>query len=220
MSVQTLAMAHPTADEARYYWLQRWAYRFVAPIYDLIALPLASVRPAVVELAGVDEHSRVLDVATGTGSQAIAFAKKAGLVIGIDLSESMLRIARRKNRFPNLILRHADATHLPFRDGAFDVSCISFALHEMPLSIRKRVLREMARVTKVGGTIVVSDYAPPRDRFERLLSRLFQVYEPAEYLEFLDSDVPAWLREAGFDVRTDERKLAGTARILIGHRVT
>ena len=88
----------------------------------------------------------------------------ADAVIGIDLSEAMLRVARRKNGLPNVTFQRADATALPFEDANFDAACVSFALHEMPATIRERVVREMARVTKVGGTVVVVDYALPRNR--------------------------------------------------------
>jgi demethylmenaquinone methyltransferase/2-methoxy-6-polyprenyl-1,4-benzoquinol methylase len=134
----------------------------LAPFYDATMFPLRRLRREVVARSGVDHRSRVLDVATGTGAQAKAFAQRAGEVVGVDLSEAMLRVARKKCRAANLKLLRADATALPFGDGEFDVSCISFALHEMPPTIRARTLLEMARVTKPGGCVIVVDYAAPR----------------------------------------------------------
>ena len=80
----------------------------------------------------------------GNGGTGGAFAEKAGRVVGVDASRPMLVIARRNNRFPNLTFQQADATELPFGDATFDVSCVSFVLHEMPASIRERTVAEMA----------------------------------------------------------------------------
>ena len=181
--------------------------------------PIARLRRRVVRLAGVDPGSRVLDVATGTGAQALAFAAEAGEVVGVDISEAMLRIARRRNRFGNLNFREADATELPFQDGSFDVSCIAFALHEMPVSVRSAALHDMARVTRPTGTIIVVDYALPRNAFARaIVYRLVRLYERDHYADFVRSDLHALLHGAGIGVRDERRALLGGARILVAGR--
>jgi tRNA/tmRNA/rRNA uracil-C5-methylase (TrmA/RlmC/RlmD family) len=88
-----------TEEERAYYSLSRRVYPVFAPFYDAVALPLRKLRHEVTEMVDLGPDARVLDVATGTGSQALAFAAKAREVVGIDLSEAMLRVARRKNRF-------------------------------------------------------------------------------------------------------------------------
>jgi ubiquinone/menaquinone biosynthesis C-methylase UbiE len=207
-----------TDEEREYYALNKRVYAVFAPFYDFVTFPIGKLRRQVAVAACVDARSRVLDVATGTGAQARAFAEKAGEVIGIDLSEVMLRIARRKNRFPNLTFQQADATELPFGDASFDVSCISFALHEMPRSIRERTVAEMARVTKSGGTVLVVDYGPPRNAFGKVLFQLVKLYERDRYVDFIRSDLPALLREAGIEVGDDRAVLLGAVRIVTGSR--
>src|SRR5688572_5350151 len=145
----------PTAEEREYYSLNERVYRSLAPFYDLVVRPIKRLRREVVRISGATAESKILDIATGTGEQACAFATDCREVVGVDISEAMLRRARGKNRFDNLSFLHADATNLPFGDGEFDVSCICFALHEMPPSIREATLREMARVTKSNGRIVI-----------------------------------------------------------------
>ena len=83
----------------------------------------------------------------------MAFAKKGLDVVGIDISEAMLKVARKKNKYLNLKLEVADATKLSIEDNSIDVSCVSFALHDMLLSIREKALQEMVRVTKPKGII-------------------------------------------------------------------
>ena len=179
MIIDQATISTPTAksDEERdYYALNRKVYAVFAHFYDLVALPLRGVRYVVATRAGVEAEARVLDVATGTGGQARAFAERAREVVGVDLAEPMLRIARKKNRAPNLTFRHADATALPFGDGTFDLVSISFALHEMPATIRRRATAEMARVTRLGGKIVVVDYGRPPGLLGDALFHVVKIY--------------------------------------------
>src|SRR5512134_962870 len=150
-----------TDEEREYYSFSRRVYAVFAHVYDAVVFPFRKLRHEVASRVDLPPGARLLDVATGTGQQAFAFAEKAREVVGIDLSEEMLRIARRKNRFSSVSFQQADAAELPFEDDSFDASCVSFALHEMPSSVRKRVLREMARVTRPGGSIAVIDYGLP-----------------------------------------------------------
>ncbi|HEX9295041.1 MAG TPA: methyltransferase domain-containing protein [Polyangiaceae bacterium] len=207
----------PSTDEERdYYALSEHVYAAFAPFYDLVAYPLRKVRGQVATLAGTNSRSRVLDVATGTGSQAIAFAKSAGEVVGIDLSEAMLRIARKKNRAANLKFQRADATELPFEDESFDIACVSFALHEMPDSVRERAVKEVVRVTKPNGTIVVVDYGSPPGVIGSAFFHVVKLFERDHYVEFIHSDLPALLRRAGVEVRAEHHALARAVRILMG----
>ncbi len=105
----------------------------------------------------------MLDVATGTGNQALAFARQGYEVTGIDLSDEMLRVARGKDGCGKTTFIDADASAIPFGDGSFDVSVISFALHDMPAPMREAALGELVRVTVTGGTIMVVDYEIPQE---------------------------------------------------------
>lgn len=128
-------------EQSKYYALTKKAFDFLAPFYNLMTLPLIDVRNHVVAVAGLGKACKILDVATGTGQQAFAFAKSGHEVTGVDLTESMLGIARKHNRHGIVKFDLGDATHLQFEENAFDASCISFALHDMPLNIRASVCR-------------------------------------------------------------------------------
>src|SRR4051812_19143400 len=96
----------------------------------------------LLEAAAVRSGSRVLDVATGPGYVAARAAQRGAAVVAIDLSESMLALARRLH--PALDVRRGDAEALPFDDGAFDAVVGSFVL--LHLGRPEQGAREFARV--------------------------------------------------------------------------
>jgi len=203
-------------EERAYYALNRKVYRWLAPLYDAIAFPLRKLRAEAAGLADARPGVRILDVATGTGEQALAFAALGAEVIGVDISAPMLRVAGRKNQFANATFVEADATALPFADESFDAVSISFAMHEMPEGIRDRVLREMRRVTKPNATILLIDYALPRNALvSAIVFRFVRLYERDHYPEFVRSDLPSTLLRAGLDLREEHPSLFGAARILV-----
>jgi len=203
-------------DEEKYYSLLKMYARVLAPFYDTVTVVISGVRDKVVEFVDARSGSKILDVATGTGKQAFAFAKKGYYVTGIDLSEDMLKVAIKKNNYENVKFEIADATNLPFEDSSFDVSCVSFALHDMILTIREKTLKEMVRVTKPKGTIMVIDYALPRNKISRfLVYNIAKLYEPY-YPEFIKSDLEGLLRKSGIEVRERLPVLLEAGRILKG----
>jgi len=117
MNSAAMTRGNEVDEERAYYDLNKRVYPAFAPFYDLVALPVRRLRHQVVELVGAVDGKRVLDVATGTGSQSLAFAARGAEVAVIDISEAMLRVARRKNHFATLTFRRADATKLPFDRG-------------------------------------------------------------------------------------------------------
>ncbi|MBU4225649.1 MAG: methyltransferase domain-containing protein [Chloroflexi bacterium] len=204
-------------EEKEYYALTKKVFDILAPFYDVVTLPIARVRDKVVDFTNASKGSTILDVATGTGQQALAFAKRGYDVIAIDLTESMLEVARKNNKDGLVKFEAADATHLRFAENSFDVSCVSFALHDMPLTIRERVLKEMVRVTKTDGAIVIVDYALPHNKIGRaLVYRLVSLYEGEYYKKFIASDLEALFRKTGIEIKEELSVLLGTGRILKG----
>ena len=110
--------------------------------------------PHLVEAAGVDAGQSVLDVACGTGVVAREAADRMGghgSVVGLDLNDAMLTVARRLR--PDIEWRQGDAADLPFGDAAFDTVLCQSALMFFP--DRAQAVREMARVARPGGTVAV-----------------------------------------------------------------
>jgi demethylmenaquinone methyltransferase/2-methoxy-6-polyprenyl-1,4-benzoquinol methylase len=159
-------------------------------------------------------RSRVLDVATGTGEQAFAFAQRGHEVVGIDLSEDMLRVAREHNKYSRVTFDVGDAAHMPYEDDQFDVSCVSFALHDMPRSIGESVVKEMARVTKANGIIIIVDYAvPAKNLLYSLFLRIARLGETKYFPEFVQSGLTEVLKTAGIRIIVEVPILAGIGRI-------
>ena len=207
-------------EEKEYYALVKKAFDVLAPFYDVVALPIEGVRDKVVDFTNARDGSTILDVATGTGKQAFAFAKRGYDVIGIDLTESMLRIARKNNENGLVKFEVGDGTHLRFEENSYDVSCVSFALHDMPRAIRERVLKEIVRVTKSNGTLVIVDYALPENKVGRfLIYRLVSFYEGEYYRKFIASDLEVLLGETGIEIKVQLPILLGAGRILKGIKV-
>jgi len=213
-------MTSTSAEEKEYYSLTKKAFDILAPFYNLMTLPLVRVREQVVDFANAGKGSKILDVATGTGQQALAFAKRGYDVIGVDLTESMLQIARKHNKAGLVKFEAADATHLRFDDNSFDVTCVSFALHDMPLPIREKVLQEMLRVTKRDGAIMIVDYALPHNKIGRcLVYRLVTLYEGEYYKKFIASDLETLLWKTGIEIKEKFSVLLGAGRVLKGVKI-
>jgi len=112
----------------------------------------------LVSAARLTGTERVLDIATGPGYIAEAFAKDSREVVGMDLTEAMLDIARARTRersVKNISFRAGDAQNLPFGDGKFDVVVCRLALHHVQQP--GKVVSGMARVCRAGGTVLVED---------------------------------------------------------------
>lgn len=113
-----------------------------------------------------------LDLCTGTGKLAhelLPFVGPSGRVIGIDFSPAMLDLARRRE--PGIEFRLGDVTHLREPDAGIDAVTIGFGLRN--LVDRQTALREMHRVLRPGGRLVVLEFAPPP---RGLLMRAYRFY--------------------------------------------
>lgn len=217
----TLSRHSSTAEEEKYYSQTGLAFKALAPFYDIASSPLLLVRKKIVDMTGAPPGSRVLDVATGTGGQALAFASKGYETVGVDLSEAMLKVASAKNRYTHARFEAADATHLRFDDNSFDVSTISFALHDMPAVVQDKVLKEMVRVTRPEGVIMIVDYALPKNAIGRfLIYRLISLYEYEYYHSFIAADLEALLRKAGIRIQQELPLLLGAARVVKGIKMS
>ena len=119
----------------------------------------------LVELAGIGSGQRVLDVACGTGivaRQAAASVGASGQVVGLDLNDDMLRVARAAaaTTVPPIEWRQGDAGRLPFPDGSFDAVVCEQAIQFFPDP--DAAVREMRRVLSPGGRAAVSVCRPIR----------------------------------------------------------
>ena len=142
-------------------------FKSVAPSYDvmndLMSLGLHRVwKRFALEMSGVREGSRVLDVASGSGDLAAAFARRVGShgqVWMTDINAAMLAVGRDKliDRGVFAPLALCDAEKLPFPADTFDCVSVAFGLRNM--THKERALAEMARVLKPGGRLLVLEFS-------------------------------------------------------------
>jgi SAM-dependent methyltransferase len=142
--------------------------RFVPAIFQEWA-------PDVLDIAGVGPGDRVLDVACGTGVVARAAAERVGpggTVVGVDLNDAMLTVARRLD--PGIEWRQGDVDALPAADGSFDAVVCQMAMMFFPDP--RHALAEMARAARPGGTVAVLvpaelSTSPGYSRFAAVVAR-------------------------------------------------
>ena len=140
----------------------------IAHKYDranrVITFGLDSVwRKKLVKWSEVGGPAKILDGATGTGALAFAFAKARpkAKVVGVDFSLKMLQKARELNALHGLQVefREADIMALPFADNSFDVSAVAYGIRNMENPVL--ALKELARVTKPGGYVMILETGRP-----------------------------------------------------------
>jgi len=217
----------------------------IAPKYDLLNHLLSmnidkGWRRKAMSCIGEQEKGCLLDVACGTGDFSIA-AHRAGVkqVTGIDISENMVEIGKKKVGDLHLAdaieLKTGDCEHMEFATGMFDVVTVAFGVRNF--GDLGAGLREIARVLKPCGKVVILEFSTPRNP---LFRRVYGLYShrllPAiggmiskdrkayEYLPASVDEFPApecfmaMMREAGFkDCRARSQSL-GIAQIYTGEK--
>ncbi len=187
-------------------------FKRLAPVYGFIELFVKDVRKGVVQSIG-KEPKRVLDVACGPGVQTRAIAEAGHSVIGIDLSPDMLRYTKKDDRL-NIQYLQQDATSTNFSDSEFDVSTISFGLHDMPERIAIDVLKEMKRVTKPNGQIIIVEYNSSGSFLSWCFLRLSWFVETKYYWHFVQTGLDSYLKAAGLAERSKTTYLLGNLQLV------
>lgn len=150
-------MEEPTAAESfRSFEVAGWEAR-AEEYHHFFASVTTRVVGCLLDAAGVASGSRVLDVATGPGYVAGACAARGAQVLGVDVAQEMVRLARRLH--PGLEFRAADAERLPFADATFDAVVGNFAV--LHLARPERVVAELVRVLAPGGALALSTWDTP-----------------------------------------------------------
>jgi ubiquinone/menaquinone biosynthesis C-methylase UbiE len=162
------------------------------------------------EASGVQRGARVLDVGCGPGYFARMLAKAVGSegsVVGVDAAPEMTEYANRKaRRLANCQFQPGTAESLAFPDASFDLVVSSLMVHHLPDEIQLQAVREMRRVLRPGGALLLADFTIPERGPWRLVARLsghgvmqrrVPPLEPlvaeAEFTELRSGEAPPWL---------------------------
>ena len=151
-------------------------------------------RKAVVDAVAPQRGERVLDLAAGTGTSSEPFVSAGATVVPCDFSLGMLAVGKRSR--PGLAFTAGDATRLPFADASFDAVTTSFGLRNVVDA--HTALREMARVTRSGGRLVVCEFSHPTTRLFRTVyvEYLMRALPPVARLVSSNPDAYVYLAES------------------------
>lgn len=141
---------------------------------DLLSFGIHKLwKKKAITLSKTKLNDYVLDCASGTGDLAIAFKNKVGTsgkVIASDFNNEMLNIAKEKfaKKQYQIEVLQADVLNLPFEDNSFDVCSIGFGIRNV--DSREGCIKEMARVVRPGGQVVILEFGQPKGFFKYIYS--------------------------------------------------
>lgn len=156
----------------------------------------------LVELTQPQRAWLVLDVSTGAGHTALAFAPRVARIIAIDLTPAMLDAARRladELGVTNIDFKPADAHALPFDDNTFDLVTNRIALHHY--TDARKAIAEMARVCKPGGIVALTDnIVPPDKQTAGYINHFEKLRDPSHNWAFPLVRLEAMFADAGLKI--------------------
>jgi len=133
------------------------SYRIIAPVYDWVLYPfMRGIRRDVLGMVEQLKPDRIIDVCCGTGDQLRLFRGRSMIALGIDYSDAMLKVAARKR--PGISCLKQDAAAMAFADRSFDAAIVSMGLHETGWEQAQEILKEIHRILKPSGRLIVVDY--------------------------------------------------------------
>ena len=150
-------------------------FKSVATRYDIMndLMSLGThrlIKRFTIELSGLRQGNRVLDLAGGTGDLSMRFSPivgKEGHVVLADINAAMLKVGRDRivdrGLQSNITVAQSDAECLPFADNCFDCVCIAYGLRNV--TRKERALESILRVLKPGGRLLVLEFSKPQNRF-------------------------------------------------------
>jgi ubiquinone/menaquinone biosynthesis C-methylase UbiE len=160
----------------------------------------------LLQLAAPAGTERMLDVATGGGHTALAFAPLVAVVTAIDLTPKMLDAASKfvaERGATNISFAVADAENMPFGDATFELVTARIAPHHF--ADPKAFIRESARVLVPGGLFLLDDnMAPEDDELDAFMNRFEQWRDPSHVRAYRPSEWRAWMQESGLRVIAED----------------
>ncbi len=171
-----------------------------APFAEMPAHSDADITRLIQQAARLRPDSLVLDVACGPGLVALALAKVAGHVTGLDLTPAMLDKARelqQQRGLENVSWQLGRADSLPYPDGSFHAVVTRFSFHH--LTDPARALAEMVRVCRFGGRVVVCDVFTTSPEQATEYDRLEKLRDPSHVHALRVDELRALMQAAGFE---------------------
>lgn len=183
-------------------------YKIIAgfsDLLDVIYFRNYENSPRKVVLEAIDTQDKVLDLCTGTATNAIRISqhRAEAKIVGIDISKDMLRVSKGKlkeKNIQNVKLYEMDATNTKFKDECFDKVLISLVLHELEETLAESILKEAMRVLKEDGEIIVTEWEPSKAFWRKVLFLPINILEPKPYRSFIRKDLQEYFGSFGLEI--------------------
>ena len=194
-------------------------YDFRSHLYDkTVAVSEFEYHQKALNKISWEPHMRVLEIATGPGRVLAEIARRvqnAGPVYGIDISPKMLNIAKKrmmKNGYDNVVLEQGDCRQLPWQDNYFDVLYNGYMMDLIPTGEMEPILKEMYRVLKPGGKLIMVNMSKSTEDHYSFLEQLYQCLPKFIVLHIMGNCRPVLMEKpvslAGF-INVEREYLAG-----------
>jgi ubiquinone/menaquinone biosynthesis C-methylase UbiE len=198
-----------------------------APYYDTILDLLtfkqyAGFQKKAVKILAPEKGEKVLDLCSGTGRVASWMLQTVGgegEVVGMDLSERMVEVAKRRyGGFKKMVFLHKDVTKPFGYQNYFDGIFTSFAMHELPEKKRLVALEHSYLALKEKGRMVVADFNPQLSGKAKIISLIFFKLFERGNLNFFSFDHSTMLKKVGFKRIRSFPVLGGILQITFAHK--
>jgi ubiquinone/menaquinone biosynthesis C-methylase UbiE len=209
-----IELADPTprisdTPDSTYSVLTRRVYDVLAPVYTVPSLLFHSyAHTAALAASGVENGSRVLEVAMGSGEmfRKLVEANPDGQTIGIDLSPKMAArsqtIVQRRHPQVHTFCQAADVRFLPFRDGHFDLIVVCYLFELLPTEQIPEALMELQRVLRPGGRLTTILIAQNKRSFNAMY-KVASAVAPAFWGRQMERHTANLLTKAGLAIDSD-----------------
>lgn len=186
-------------------------YKVMAVFYDLLDVIYFrdyENSPRKATLDSISRQDKVLDLCTGTATTSIEISKDRpdAQIVGIDISDNMLRVAKdklQKKHIKNVKLYPMDATKTKFKSKCFDKVLISLVLHELDKPLAEKILREAIRVLKDDGRLIVTEWEQSTTPWRRILFLPIHLLEPKPYRTFVKKDLYQYFEGLGLEIEEE-----------------
>jgi ubiquinone/menaquinone biosynthesis C-methylase UbiE len=187
------------------------SYNIISKFYgllDLIYFRKNNPRTILINKIPNNDY-KLLEIAIGTAENSILLAKNNPKlkIIGIDLSDEMLKIAQNninKNNIMNIELKKMDGANMKFDNGTFDFIIISLLLHELLEDISNKILKECIDVLNNNGKMYILEWEYPKKIIQKILFSVINLLEPIanrEFKQFMKKDLNIYFNKNGFQIK-------------------
>jgi ubiquinone/menaquinone biosynthesis C-methylase UbiE len=160
----------------------------------------------IVNMGSIEHEEWVLDLGCGTGLLTQAIEEKTKRVVGLDLTREMLNEAQLQSKKKNKSILYllGDAEELPFMDGQFDCVMTRLTIHHFPEPLK--IIKELGRVLKSGGRMIVSDIISDLDPQKQGRHNNVEQLRDPSHVKFLnEKEILELIQEAGLDIEASKK---------------